>query len=829
MATDANRPPEGSPFGAKLRELRVAAGLTQEELAERTGLSVRGISDLERGARSRPHFDTVRMLADALELAPPDRATLLAAARQAANAAPLDPTPQITVFSSLPIPSTRLIGREQEIAESTQLLDKGDARLLTLTGPGGVGKTRLALEVASRSVDAENAVFVDLAPINDPDLVATSIVRALGLRDAGDGLPADLLADALRDKQLLLVLDNFEHVITARSTVGNLISGCPRLKVLVTSRTPLHLQGEQEYPVPPLATPDPSEQSPISESEKLPAVTLFIQRARVADPHFRFDEESAPDVVEVCYRLDGLPLAIELAAARIKLLPPQVLVERIGHRLPLLASGPQDAPARHQTMRATIAWSHDLLSSESQTLFRRLAVFAGGCTLEAIEAVCADGLPDVLDQLSELADQGLVQRVGNHNGAPRFRMQEVVREFAREMLEASGESPEIQRNCSQYYLEFSSLAKGQLYGPEQGKWITRLAMEEANLEAALEIALDQSDAKSALQLGSNLWPFWMRRGHFGEGRMWLERALATGEDVPSIVRAEALVCLGYLAIDLADYPRAKSLFEASLDLSRELVDEDWITTSNNGLALVAWYRGEYDEARSLQEAILEFWRARGERRLEAITLHTLGDIAHAVVQTEVARARQLEALNIQQEIGDGGGIAYSLLSLAETTCDAGDPAAAKPIFEQSLMQFEEVGDSLGIAYARFGLGRVAKLQDEVLAAAEQFAEALALRREFGHRSGIVDCIEGLAGVALAIGEKEQAARLFGAATAARVALGLPIAPVARPTIDANLETLRNTLGSTAFKTAWDVGQAMTINQGAAEAADIVIALRARNE
>jgi predicted ATPase/DNA-binding XRE family transcriptional regulator len=820
MATGASRPPEAPSFGAKLRELRITAGLTQEELAERTGLSVRGISDLERGARIRPHFDTVRLLADALELAPADRAALLAVARQAANAAPLETTPQITVISGLPIPSTRLVGREQEIVEATQLLDRGEARLLTLTGPGGVGKTRLALEVASRSVDAENAAFVDLAPINDPDLVATSIVRALGLRDAGDRIPSDLLAEALRDRQMLLVLDNFEHVISARSTVGNLVVSSPKLKVLVTSRTPLHLQGEQEYPVPPLATPDPNEESPISEVEKQPAVTLFIQRARVADPHFTFDEESAPNVVEACYRLDGLPLAIELAAARIKLLPPQVLVGRLGHRLPLLTSGPQDAPARHQTMRATIAWSYDLLSPEAQTLFRRMAVFAGGCTLEAIEAVCAEGLPYALDQLSELADQGLVQRVGNHNGAPRFRMQEVVREFAREQLEESDEYAEILRAYAQFFLDFVLLAKQNLYGPELGKWMTRLAAEETNFHAVLEYAIKQRDAGTALRLGANLWGLWSRRGQLWEGRRWLEQVLAIDDASSSVERLFALHALGNLAIDLADLPRARLLFEEIREVSDALEDESWIKASRNGLGMVAWYQGNYDEARSLQEANLAAHRSHGERNLEAIALHNLGNIAIAEGRPEEAHTLHQEALGIQQEIGDAGGIAYSTLSLAQTACDSGDWATAQSMFEQSLEIFEDVGDQLGIAYAHYGLGRIASLEQDESRASLHFAEALAPRREFGDRRGIVECVEGLAGIALAIGKVEIAAELYAAAAAARSTLGIPLPPAVQPTFDKQVQSVREALGEPAFQRAWARGQITTIEQAAAQAAKV---------
>ncbi len=817
MTTDADR----RPFGAVMRELRMTAGLTQEELAERTGLSVRGISDLERGERTRPHFETVRLLADALELDRIQRSVLVAAARPATGAAPAEVARQVTVISGLPIPATRLIGREREIAEAIELLDRGEMRLLTLTGPGGVGKTRLALEVAATSVDAEAAVFVDLASINDTGLVATTIIRALGVRDPGDHASADLLKETLQQKRVLLVLDNFEHVIAARSLVGELLAACPQLKLLVTSRTPLRLRSEQIYPVPPLPLPDQSKQLTIAELVESPAVTLFIQRAKAADPHFSIAEENAQSVAEVCYRLDGLPLAIELAAARVKLLPPNVLLNLIKRRLLLLASGPQDAPERQQAMRSTLDWSYDLLSSEAQTLFRCLAVFAGGCTLEAIEAVRAEGIPDVLEPLTELSDHGFVQQATHPNGASRFRMPEVVHEYASELLAESGDQLPISRAHAAYYLNFTDRAATELNGPRQGAWLTQLIADEGNLSAALEFAITQQNADTALQLGGNLWAYWARRGYLGEGRMWLERALAIANG-PSSVRTRALRTLGNLAIDLADYSRARSLFEAIRAESIELNDEDGIMISRNGLGLVAWYRGDYVEARALQEVNLTELRALGNRRREALALGCLGDIANALGHFEEARALHQEALAIQQAIGDTGGIAYSILCLAETACDAGETETAQSMFERSLVLFEDNGDFLGVAYARYGLGRVASIRQENIRASEQFAVALALRREIGDRRGIVECVEGLAGVAASFGESELAVRLFSATTAARIALGVPIPPVQQSTAETKIQRLRVALGEKAFASVWSSGKVMTIEQAASEAGRVPI-------
>jgi non-specific serine/threonine protein kinase len=399
-------------------------------------------------------------------------------------------------------------------------------------------------------------------------------------------------------------------------------------------------------------------------------------------------------------------------------------------------------------------------------------------------------------------------------------MQEVVREFAREQLEESEEFPEIHRAYAQYYLEFALLAKENLYGPEQGKWITRLAAEEANFDAVLERAIEQRDAGIAFKLGANLWTLWSRHGQLWEGRRWLERALAIDSDTPSGDRLLALHALGNLALDLADLPRARLLFEEIRDASRAIEDESWTIVSRNGLGMAAWYQGDYEEARSLHEANLKAHRSRGERQLEAITLYNLGNIAMTEGRSEEARTLHQQALIIQQEIGDTGGIAYSTWSLAQTACYTGDLATAQSMFEQSISMFEEVGDQFGIAYALHGLGSVASLEHDEARASVHFAEALRLRREFGDRRGIVGCVEGLALIAQSLGELEQAAHLFGAAAAARAALGIPLPPVAQPIIDDKVRSLRGALGEAAFQRAWSLGQLTTIEQAAVQAAKI---------
>ncbi len=673
----------------------------------------------------------------------------------------------------------------------------------------------------SRSEEAANAVFVDLASISDTGLVATTIIRALGIRDHGDHAPADLLKRTLTGKRMLLVLDNFEHVIAARSLVGELLAACPQLRLLVTSRTPLRLQGEQLFPVPPLALPDAGRQVPSAEIEQSPAVMLFVQRAKAADPHFAFSEANAQNIAEACQRLDGLPLAIELAAARVKLLPPDVLVSLIKRRLPLLASGPQDAPERQRAMRATLDWSYDLLSPEAQTLFCRLAVFAGGCTLEALEAICAEGLPDVMGSLTELSDQSLIHR---ENGSSMFRMQEVVREYAIERLDDHGDA--IHRAHAAYYLALTGRTSEEMSGPGQGAWLTRLTAEEGNLAVALEFAICQQDADTALHLGGNLWMYWQRRGLVGEGRLWLERALAIAGETPTPIRGYALRNLANLAVDLTDFTRAQTLFEANQALCQELGIELGVAISRQGLGVVALYRGDYDRAREYFDANLEIWRANGDTQFEAVGLHSLGDLANALGQTEEARSLLQQALAIQQAAGDVGGIAYSILSLAEAAVHDGDAQAAQPLFERSLALFEDIGDQPGVAHALFGIGRVSHLLQDYAQAVERFAEALALWQEFGDRRGIVECIEGIAGAALALEDLSPATRLYAAADVTRSVLGAAMPLVDRPAFEANLSELRLAQEGAAFASDWALGQIMTIDQAATEAAALAATWKA---
>jgi non-specific serine/threonine protein kinase len=786
---------EAGSFATVLRQLRIAAALSQEALAERAGLSPRGISDLERGVRRTPHLATVGLLADALHLGPADRQALLDAARpaptQLGSSQPSSPgrieRPPLALAPP-PIPPTPMVGREQELAELGQLQRHGDQRLLSLTGPGGVGKTRLALAVASDvAADFSDGVaWVDLAPVRDPGAVITTVARATGVREEGDRPLLDQLRAHLADRAILVVLDNCEHVLEAMTLPAQLLAASRGLKVLATSRERLHLRGEREWPVAPLAAPaigaDGARELDWMDIARAAAVRLFVARAAAARPGFTLSAENAKPVAEICRRLEGLPLAIELAAARMRMLTPAALLARLGACLPELTDGPRDLPDRQRTLRATIAWSHDLLTADEQAIFRRLTVFAGGCALEAAEAVTggvdAERSMAVYAGIASLADKHLLRQDEGPHGEPRLGMLETVREFGAERLAESGESGATRQAHAQVYLALVVEAEPAVHGGmEQATWFDLLAAELDNVRAALGWAAAGGEPLLAVRMAGTLWPFWDTRGYLSEGRDWLERVLAASETDAGPDRAKALHGAGVLAYRQGDVGKAAEFHERGLALYRGLGDRRGVASALNGLGTMAFNRGDLARAAALYEESLTLRRALGVKQGAAGTLANLGLMAH------------------QQ----------------------GDAGRAAALLEESLALAREEGESYAAAVALGNLGLVVREQGDIERAAALQEEGLQLDLALGNRHGVAASLEGIAGVLVAARRPAAAARLYGAARALREALGAPVPPGDLDDYDRDVADARAQLGEAAFAAAWEAGRTMTVQEAAAEA------------
>lgn len=694
---------------------------------------------------------------------------------------------------------------------------------MTLTGPGGVGKTRLGIEVAKELAGefADGVHFVSLAAVRNPDLVVSTVAQELGLKEVGERSLFERLKAHLRDKRQLLFLDNFEHVASAAPTVAEIPEACPKLNILVTSRAALRLSGEHEYPLPPLQLPSSQETPNLEELGNYEAVAFFVERARSARPDFELTGENARTVAEICTRLDGLPLAIELAAARIKLLPPEAMLARLEHTLPLLTGGWLDLPVRQRTLQSTLRWSHELLDEGEQRLFRRLSVFVGGCTLHAAEAVCdtADRPPaETLEKLEGLIEKSMLQREeGVNTDQPRFTMLETIQEYASERLKSSGEEEAIWWAHAGYYRALAEEAEPRLTTAEQVAWLGRLEADHNNLRAALRYLAGRKEAEEALRLAAALWRFWYLRGHLTEGRRWLEETLALSRRgtaaVPAVLRAKALGGLGYLSWSQGDFDRAKTLFEESLALSRKEGEEREAAAALNGLGRVASYaRGDHAMARTFHEEALAIHRKLGNRWGIAKSLYFSG--VAAAFQEEYAAAYPLldEALETFREVGDREGIADSLGVMGMMALSRGDHEEARSLVEEAREVMESLGDRPGIIKALSVLGDIFLNQGNPGAARNLYERALAILKDLEDEWWIAWCLEGVAGVAAIQQQSTRAARLFGAAQAFRDEIGAPRPPAYRSYYERNVAVTRNLLDEAAFAAAWEEGQAMTSGQ-----------------
>ena len=765
---------------------------------------------------------------------------------------------------TFPVQPTPLIGREHEVTAVVRLLHRNNVRLVTFTGPGGTGKTRLALQVASELGDVfvGGVFFVSLASINDPMLVMPTIARALGIRDSMGQPVFARLVEVLQQKRVLLLLDNFEQIVEAAPQLADLLSSCPQLKLLVTSREVLHVRSEHEFAVPPLALPDAAHLPKRAALARTPAVALFLQRAQAARPEFKLTSTNARAVAEICVRLDGLPLAIELAAARMKLLSPQTLLARLDQPLIMLTGGARDVPARQQTLRNTIEWSYQLLHAREQRLFRWLSVFVSGCSLQAAEAVCTgpgDGAGQVLDGVASLVDKSLLQRVEQTGGGSeeqedqRLLMLETIREYGLEALIASGEGHAARQAHADYFLQLAEEAEPALKGPLLVAWLERLEREHDNLRAALQWALEGGRAEVALRLGIALERFWVVRGQRNEGLTFLQRALAGSAEVAANIRAKALLAAARLAFNQSNYDQGEILAQESLALFRELGDKRGIALSLNRLGVAAWRRGDFGSAHVLLEEDLTLFREMGDRDRVAWSLFMHGLLDNKQGEYAGACSRFEESLALFRELGNKRGIAASLTQLAGTLfVSQGNQDMIYPLLEQGLSLDREVGDKEGMAVASLLLGWVALKQGERATARSRVEESLTLYREMEHREGMAEALsmlgkveaargdhafgrtlyeeslamaqeigdkeliasglEGLASVVAVQGELAWATRLWGAAQALREAIGAPVQPIEQADYEQAVAIARDHLGEETFASAWAEGHALTAEQ-----------------
>jgi predicted ATPase len=727
--------------------------------------------------------------------------------------------------ATLPVARNGFVGREREAAAARELLSRAGVRLLTITGPGGIGKTRLAVEVAGGLADRfpGGIHFVQLSPITDPNSIPSAIVQALGIREIGEQSALDVLKKYLKEyvrTATLLVLDNFEHLLPASSLVSQLLTVNANLKILVTSRAALHVYGEHDFPVPPLSLPDAKNLPSLEALAEYSGVALFVQRATAAKPGFELTNENAAAVTEICTRLDGLPLAIELAAARVKVLSPASLLARLASRLNLLTGGAKDLPERQQTLRAAMDWSYDLLNPAEQKLFRRLSVFVGGCSLEGVEAVCnakEDLELDLLDGTASIVDKSLVQQVEQCDGESRFVMLETIREYAVEKLRESGEDPHTRRAHAAYCLVLAEDDPGSQETAKQTNAV-HFEIEYNNFRAALEWLTETGDAAWALRLGTDLFNFWETREYLAEGCDKLIRILnLPSAAAPTKARMRALFAAGVLAGEQRDYGVGEKYVSDSIDLARKLGDRAGLAVALNALAVLRREQLDLAGAQKMFEECLAIWRELGDQKAIARTLSNQAGAAKLGGDYERSRTLYAESFATFRAIGDREGVAWSLNHQGDVAREQGDTAGARSLYERALAIFYERGDRWGIAGTLADLGGLARQQKDYSTAHSLYRESIQLFHEMEHKRGIARLLECFASVAAAQANSERSLRLAGSAAALRQHIGAPLPPTEQLRIEEEIEPARAALGNASSSEAWRAGWALPLNVAVDEA------------
>lgn len=812
-------------FGRQLKKWRRDHDLTQAMLARRVSCAEVTIQKIETGAL-RPSRQIAERMAEALALSPEERSRFVQLARgesgSLSDSLPAWPNAGDLPTRAVPIPPTPLIGRNQQVADVCATLMRSDVRLLTLIGPPGVGKTRLALAVASQmnGYFADGIFFVNLAPVDRPHEVLAAIARNLNLPERADQKLAEQLQSILHHRRLLLLLDNFEHLTGAAPQLAYLLAVVDNFKLLITSRTVLHISGEHIYSLAPLPTPDltsslwspPDNTVQCSDCSTVlaeqPAVSLFVARARAVNPNFVVTHANAKAVAEICVRLDGLPLAIELAAARSKLFSPPTLLNRLQQRLALLTGGAQDLPTRQQTLRGAIDWSYELLSEREQTFFARLAIFTGGCTLPAVDAVCGDEASDALDLLAMLLDKSLVQQSENGEDGPRFTLLDTIREYALERLAERGEVEQLRRRHAEYFMSLAEQAEPAFEGSERSQqpaWLLLLDQEHDNIRAALGWCFTTDACTNiGVRLTTAVWQFWWIRGNLTEGRRWLALALSAVPTASS-ARAKLLNQAGYLAFSQADYNASRRYHEEGLALGAELNDKQVTADAYIGLANLAARCNDHSRSAQLFTLCTNLFQEIGDTASYAWSMIGLASVAR--VRGDFPGSRRLleECRALFKSIEYKRGLAYVLYNLGQLAHAEGDFATALMHLNASLGFFSDLAERPAVAGVLTSMGRIAVYQEKYSQAGAHFRKSMAMCRELADRAGTAHNLLGLAN-ATASEDPLRAARLWGAAEALRESLGSSLVPDDEDLYEAKVSSARERCEAISFESEWQVGR-----------------------